>query len=324
MSIRIITAVSALAILAGCTQSIEDPAQSPAYIAAALGYDAYKQGDLLTAENQFETALSAEPDNPYALLGLGAVRENSGDFTGARQLYTAARGTGVDAQANYTYITEQRLERVANVNVASLAEENLARLTIRQASITPPTTTGFVSYDSELAVVTDQVAYTAPIPASVTTTTEGGNYQPVGSYESYVASVGGSANTVYTEPAYIEPAYVEPAYVEPLDTTSYDQPTLGMIEPALDIVPASYDSTPYYEAPLSYDDVAVPAQYEPVANIAPAYTSPAPVASFAPSNGLLEYGQAFGDPVDLVAAPVMQKDAATPMQADGLIFLGDG
>ena len=311
MSIRLITTASVLAVLAGCAQTVENPAQSPSYVAAALGYDAYKQGDLLAAESQFESALSTEPDNPYALLGLGAVRENSGDYAAAQQLYTAARGTGANAPANYTYITEQRLERVANVDVAALAEENLARLSVRQASAIAPAPNDFASYDDSTTVVTQEVAYAAPVapvPASFGTTES--EYQNIGSYDSYIASIGGSGAGA--------------VYAEPVDTMVYSEPTFDAVEPVTDIIPSSYESEPYYDAPLPYDGAAIAPQYEPLASIGPAYTSPVETILSGPSGPVLEYGQAFGDPVDLVEMPVMEKDATAMTQSDGLIFLGDG
>ena len=163
MFMRKLCAVSVAALVVGCTQTVDNPAQSPSYVAATLGYDAYKQGDLQGAETQFESALSTEPDNPYALLGLGAVRENSGDLDGAERLYTAARQVGFEAQANYTYITEQRLEKATNQDVASLAVENLARLNAKRAALQAPVpaTTGFASYDGGTAVVMEDTVVVA-------------------------------------------------------------------------------------------------------------------------------------------------------------------
>ncbi len=334
MSFRLTATASILAILAGCTQAIDNPAQSPAYVAAALGYDAYKQGDLATAEIQFETALSSEPDNPYALLGLGAVRENTGDLQGARQLYTAAKGTGTEAQANYTYITEQRLERVANIDVASLAEENLARLSVRQAAAAAPKPADFVSYDDGIATATPEVAdiapevYTAPEP-EIVGDISGENYQSVGSYETYIASISNVAEPVYAEPTYADLTYTELATT--IETTVYTEPSYVAAEPVPDIQPASYTDVPYYDASLSYDELTMPVQTETLANLNPTY---APVSQtvvatpVGPAGRVLQYGQAFGDPVDLISTPrpepVAAKDVNTITQAGDLIFLSDG
>ena len=331
MSFRFLAAVSAVAILSGCSQAVDNPAQSPAYVAAALGYDAYKEGDLATAERQFETALSNEPDNPYALLGLGAVRENTGDYEGARQLYTAAQGTGIDAQANYTYITEQRLERVANIDVASLAEENLARLTVRQAALDAPDTTGFASYDGGTATVTQDVAYAEPPvyaepEPTVVGGIAGGDYESVGSYDTYVAAAGGISEPIYSAQPSVEPSYTSST----IDTVIYSEPAYVVVESVDGIVPASFNDTPYYDTPLPYDDLPVPVQTVPLAQIAQTTYTPTSLTVLdvpaGPAGRVLGYGQAFGDPVDLVGAPqpLVRKDADVPTQTGDLIFLGDG
>ncbi len=375
MSMQKLCAISIAALVAGCTQAIENPAQSPSYVAATLGYDAYKQGDLQGAETQFETALSVEPDNPYALLGLGAVRENTGDFLAAERLYTAARSVGSDAPANYTYITQQRLEKATNQDVASLAKENLARLDARRlAQQTPvPATDGFASYDGGTASITEDAVVVAKdvvavddvdddvptlgvalaesadqpaspelltssglptnpeLPATVsydTQVTEGqeiqptesygvvtnGDYEAVGAYEDYVATINGGAATV---DAY---AIADQSY-DAIQPASYGAP--------VDVMPVAFEpatdgDTPYYAAPLSYGDVL---GAEPITVITPAYRPVGQVQTLAVESsafgGVLAYGQALGNPAPRPATLVDASAAATVSANDtgGLIFL---
>lgn len=371
MFMRKLCAVSVVALVAGCSQTVDNPAQSPSYVAATLGYDAYKQGDLQGAETHFETALSSEPDNPYALLGLGAVRESTGDYRAAEHLYTAARSAGYEAKANYTYITEQRLEEASDRDVAALAEENLARLqAMRLARQTPvPATTGFASYDGGTADVADGHAddvatfgvpsgdgylvasmesdalpvteaydiqpvetYAVPVAESYDIVA-GGDYRQVGTYDDYVASVGAGIGTVDAVYALTDQSYeaIQPASYDMvearIETASYGVPPGGMtvaVEPAV------------YSEPLSYDGMA---EAEPVfdtyASMAPVYAPVSelqvPVADgpsdYPEPSGSLAYGQASGDPIDLVAAtrpakPVKASGPATT-NTGGLIFLDD-
>ena len=294
MSIRMICAMGAVVMVAGCAQMADNSTESPSFVAASLGYDAYKAGDLVKAEEQFEAALAAEPDNPYALLGLGAVRENTGDIEGARWLYAAAGGAGQSAPANYTYITEQRLERAANLNVASLARENLNRLDVQQAALTAPVPdadTGFVSYDEA----------PVPAPASYSETVSAdpalqGNYQQVGSYDSYVASLSGTTIDTTTSVAVDDSFYgalsygdesIAPATV--IGAADYSDTVEG-IEAATytETVTYSDDSTPYYQESLSAytGEASGPVSYAPVQTLE---ANPA-----GPVGGVIGYGDAIG------------------------------
>lgn len=374
MSLRKLCAVGVAAFVAGCSQTVDtNPAQSPSFVAATLGYDAYKQGDLQKAETQFETALSEEPDNPYALLGLGAVRENTGDYAGAERLYAAARRTGYDAQANYTYITEQRLERAANRDVASLAEENLVRLTVKRAALSAPVpaTTGLASYDGGTAsvvddtmIVTDPVAEDIPafglvaddgygIAAAPVVETDdpqpveshdagiahgygavsGGDYQQVGAYDDYAATLGELAGPVHADGA------ISTVYGTLQQSGAYE-PFGPAIEPAsygfsLDVDLPVVASVVHDAVPLPYDQRAmvetVPVIYADAIPVYGAVSQLAGPNAGGPPGGLLAYGQSLGEPVDLVAAtrPATSIDPSGSAEVNvidrgGLIFLDDG
>lgn len=284
MSARIIYAASVVALLSACSQATHTPPPSAAFVAASLGYEAYKSGDLGMAASQFQSALAEEPDNAYALLGLGAVRENQGDLAGAIDLYNAAQIEGRDAPTRFAYFTEQRLERASSVEVASLAKDNLERIYLQQASLTQGAQQGFVSYDGETAgfAPIEPAAFTAvesyTQPPQVTVQADAipsdGNYVAVGSYETYASSLGGavvesSGSTGEIAPlAYNDSFAQTDASFEPLPfeavSTAYNSGADAGPEAdySLEIEPATYttvtgsevftdDAAPYYDAPLS-------------------------------------------------------------------------
>ncbi len=336
MSARMIYAAGVVALLSACSQTTHTPPPSPAFVAATLGYEAYKDGDLSTAESQFRTALVEEPSNAYALLGLGAVRENQGDVTGAIDLYNAAQLQGQNVPTRYAYITEQRLERASNVEVAVLAQENLDRLYLKQASLTQGAQQGFVSYDGETA----GFAPLDPIePASYGTVESyadvpsaapaDGNYVAVGSYEGYFSTLGGA---VVEPPVYSGDA----APLAYTDDLTYSQ----------DVAPATYESTvtpaayddsaaPYYDAPLSYEGAQTEpdlSQYQSIGEYSAAGTTApevyAPTAAYSggPVGPLLGYGEAFGGDTGAPAPQVNDFSDASGAVLDtgGLIYLSDG
>ena len=66
MTLRLTAAASLLALLSACGST-----EAPRADAAALGYEAYRAGDLERAEALYGEALAADPSDARALLGLG-------------------------------------------------------------------------------------------------------------------------------------------------------------------------------------------------------------------------------------------------------------
>ena len=86
MTLRLTAAASLLAILSACGST-----EAPRADAAALGYEAYRAGDLERAEALYGEALAADPSDARALLGLGEVLERTGR-AGQAQDYFARAG----------------------------------------------------------------------------------------------------------------------------------------------------------------------------------------------------------------------------------------
>lgn len=54
---------------------------------ANKGFEAIENGQLVDAEKILTEALDSNPDNPYALLNLGAVYQRTGRFDQAREMF---------------------------------------------------------------------------------------------------------------------------------------------------------------------------------------------------------------------------------------------
>ncbi len=85
----------------------------------ALGHDYLAQGLILEAEQQFQSAIAAEPDSAPAHAGLAQVRERSGSFPEARTEAEASLKLKPNADA---YLVLARIELHDNQNTASAAD----------------------------------------------------------------------------------------------------------------------------------------------------------------------------------------------------------
>ncbi len=79
------TAVFLLVLLAGCSGSSSQVKQD-VYL-ADQGYQELVKGNYEKAEANLKVALSINPQNPYALLNLGVLYQNTGRVKEAREMY---------------------------------------------------------------------------------------------------------------------------------------------------------------------------------------------------------------------------------------------
>ncbi len=87
------------------------------------GYEALQSGDYPQAEAFLDRALRQKPRDPYALLAMGAVHEQTGRAGSAAEYYRSAERYGESASAA---VEPDSTEQGASVAV--VARANLARL----------------------------------------------------------------------------------------------------------------------------------------------------------------------------------------------------
>jgi Tfp pilus assembly protein PilF len=103
--------------LAGCATMTEDNRL------ATSGYEYIEKGDMSAAERELNAALDANPDNPYALLNLGVVYEQTGRTGDARDQYLRVIESNTSATAARSTVNDQRGEKLVDI-----AERNLDTL----------------------------------------------------------------------------------------------------------------------------------------------------------------------------------------------------
>ena len=79
------TAILLLSLMAGCSGSSSQVRQD-AYL-ADQGYQELVKGNYDKAEANLRVALSINPENPYALLNLGVLYQNTGRVEKAKEMY---------------------------------------------------------------------------------------------------------------------------------------------------------------------------------------------------------------------------------------------
>jgi Flp pilus assembly protein TadD len=90
---------------------------------ADQGFEALTQGRYGDAENYLDKALAINPNNPYALLNLGVVYENTKRFEKAKRMYEKV------IQMNPPDIAgKSNMEGKAGKTIVDLAKENLQKL----------------------------------------------------------------------------------------------------------------------------------------------------------------------------------------------------
>lgn len=109
---------SALLLLSSCIFAPPDHAQ--------MGYEAITKGDYATAESELNKALADNPNNPYALLNMGAVYQNTGRGAQAVPLYQKVLVAGKDV-----YPDRVSKDDEAKRSLADIARDNLKAMNIQ-------------------------------------------------------------------------------------------------------------------------------------------------------------------------------------------------
>lgn len=87
------------------------------------GYNELMRSNFEQAEAFFELALSVNPENPYALLNLGVVYQNTGQIDKAKQMYQKV--IDMNSQLTAKSSTDSKFEgkslaEIAKINIKSL------------------------------------------------------------------------------------------------------------------------------------------------------------------------------------------------------------
>ena len=84
MKIKLFFIIILAFLISGCSST---PEKEPDVDLADQAFEAIDAKDYVKAEALLEVALSINPDNPYALLNLGVVYQNTGRIEKAREQY---------------------------------------------------------------------------------------------------------------------------------------------------------------------------------------------------------------------------------------------
>ena len=104
-------------LLSGCATTTSDMAYSN------RGFDELSQGNYTKAEEYLEKALSVNPYNPYAILNMGVVYQNTGRHDMARQMYQKVIKLESKASAE-----RSNKDWAVGDNLAEIAKKNLDTL----------------------------------------------------------------------------------------------------------------------------------------------------------------------------------------------------
>jgi Tfp pilus assembly protein PilF len=107
-------------VLIGCAST---PEKAPDINLSEQAFEAITAGDYEKAEALLEVALSINPDNPYALLNLGVVYQQTGRIDQAREQYVKV--ILLDSQEKVFTSNVKGLEGEKLVDIAKRNLENL-------------------------------------------------------------------------------------------------------------------------------------------------------------------------------------------------------
>jgi len=265
MSARVLCAVGAIALIAGCAKSTEETQVLSPEFAASRGYDAYNDGNLPRAEAYFEIALEADPDNPYARLGLDEVRASLDDRTRAAQVVQASRKPIADTPDRFARVTRERIEQpiaasavvAAPAVVPEPAVTQVVEAVVETVEVVAPSSpspyVGTINVETAPVMIVADEPVVSISPNPPLTVDSEDTYQTVGSYEAYLAALEPA-----TEPDYIASAPAAPLVETGVAFASMPVESIGYVEQA------SLDPVPVVEtvavipdpAPLDYTTVA--------------------------------------------------------------------
>jgi len=104
-------------LLLGCTTT------RPGMVDVNNGFEHLKVGEYTQAEPFFNKALEADADNPYALLNLGVVYQNTGRVSQAKEMYRKV--IALNPEETPDKVSE---DKVQGKSLVEIAKENLAML----------------------------------------------------------------------------------------------------------------------------------------------------------------------------------------------------
>ena len=99
------------------------PEKAPDMDLADQAFEAIAAGDYEKAEALLEVALSINPDNPYALLNLGVVYQNTGRIENAREQYVKI--ILLDAKET---VAKSNVKGMEGKSLVDIAKENLENM----------------------------------------------------------------------------------------------------------------------------------------------------------------------------------------------------
>ena len=117
MKIKALFTIILLLLLVGCSST---PEKAPDVDLSEQAFEAISAGDYEKAEALLEVALSINPDNPYALLNLGVVYQNTGRVENAREQYVKI--ILLDAKET---VVRSNVEGMEGKSLVDIAKENL-------------------------------------------------------------------------------------------------------------------------------------------------------------------------------------------------------
>ena len=120
MNIKKIIIVFLFLSVLGCASS---PPASPDMELSEQAFEAIAAGDYEKAEAVLEVALSINPENPYALLNLGVVYQNTGRIEKAREQYVRLILMNAKEKAH-----KSNIEGMEGKSLVDIAKQNLANL----------------------------------------------------------------------------------------------------------------------------------------------------------------------------------------------------
>ncbi|MBE0532068.1 MAG: tetratricopeptide repeat protein, partial [Rhodospirillales bacterium] len=96
---------------------------------AELGLAALGMGNYAVAEAHFRKALTAEPKDVHALMGMGILYQNTGQITKAREMYEAILAIRPDASQQFVVWNTNNtrpVSEIASLNLALLESSGVA------------------------------------------------------------------------------------------------------------------------------------------------------------------------------------------------------
>jgi hypothetical protein len=123
---------------------------------AELGLAALGMGNYAVAEAHFRKALTAEPKDVHALMGMGILYQNTGQITKAREMYEAILAIRPDASQQFVVWNTNNtrpVSEIASLNLALLESSGIAVSAKNGASGTPAGAAGVAGAPTAVAMM---------------------------------------------------------------------------------------------------------------------------------------------------------------------------